>query len=314
MDREFPFPLPFSWYHVAYSDEIAAGELKPVHYFGRELVLFRDKQGTAGVFDAYCPHLGAHLGYGGEVTDEGLRCPFHHWTFDTGDGRCVDIPYCKRIPPRAAMQPLPVCEKNGVIMAWYHPLGDSPKWEIPDLPEYGHPDWTDWTRRDWKVKSRNQELAENTVDQAHFHYVHGTKNIADTEVVQSDGYFLNVVSKSKMGTSRGEADGVIDIRTYGFGFGCTRFKGIVETLVMTSGTPVDDEHVHMHLSFSVRKFDDEKATSGVGKAFLDEVERQFGQDIPIWENKIHLPKPLFCDGDGPIAELRRWAGQFYVES
>ena len=180
MDREFPFPLPFSWYQVAYSDEIGVGELKPIHYFGRELVLFRDMAGTARVFDAFCPHLGAHIGYGGEVTEQGLRCPFHHWSFSPEDGHCVDIPYCKRIPPKAAVEPLPVCEKNGIIMAWYHPLGESPKWEIPDLPEYDDPAWTEWTRRDWTVKSRTQELAENTVDAAHFLYVHGTKNIATT--------------------------------------------------------------------------------------------------------------------------------------
>jgi 3-ketosteroid 9alpha-monooxygenase subunit A len=49
----------------------------------------------------------------------------------------------------------------------------------------------------------------------------------------------------------------------------------------------------------------------VGRAFVAEIDRQFGQDIPIWENKIHLPRPLLCDGDGPIALLRSWARQFY---
>lgn len=313
MDREFPFPLPFSWYQVAYSDEIGVGELRPIHYFGRELVLFRDMAGTARVFDAFCPHLGAHIGYGGEVTEQGLRCPFHHWSFSPEDGRCVDIPYCKRIPPKAAVEPLPVCEKNGIIMAWYHPLGEPPEWEIPDLPEYGDPAWTEWTRRDWMVKSRNQELAENTVDAAHFFYVHGTKNIATTDVVESDGYFLNVLCQSRVDTSKGEADGKIDIHAYGLGFGCTRFKGVVETLVMTSGTPVDDEYVHMHLSCALRKLEDESTTSGVGKAFVGEIERQFSQDIPIWENKVHLEKPILCDGDGPIGDLRRWASKFYVD-
>jgi hypothetical protein len=143
--------------------------------------------------------------------------------------------------------------------------------------------------------------------------VHGTKNIATTDVVDSDGYFLNVICQSRVDTSKGEADGTIDIRTYGFGFGYTRFKGVVETLVMTSGTPVDDEYVHMHLSCALRKLGDESTTSGVGKAFVGEIERQFSQDIPIWENKVHLQKPILCDGDGPIGDLRRWASKFYVE-
>ena len=32
-------PLPFGWFMVAYSDELAVGEVKPLYYFGRDLVL-----------------------------------------------------------------------------------------------------------------------------------------------------------------------------------------------------------------------------------------------------------------------------------
>ncbi len=49
----------------------------------------------------------------------------------------------------------------------------------------------------------------------------------------------------------------------------------------------------------------------MGAAFIAEVTRQFNQDIPIWENKIFLPQPALCDGDGPIPALRRWGKQFY---
>ena len=115
-----------------------------------------------------------------------------------------------------------------------------------------------------------------------------------------------MVSRSKVGTGKGEADGRIEINTYGFGFGATRFTGVVETLVVTTGSPIDHERMHMRLCFTVRDTGDERFTEGVGKAFVAEIERQFGQDIPIWENKIHLERPVLCDGDGPIGELRRW--------
>ena len=60
----FPFGIPNCWFHVSYSDELKLGEVKPVHYFGRDLVLFRGEDGKAVCLDAYCPHLGAHLGVG----------------------------------------------------------------------------------------------------------------------------------------------------------------------------------------------------------------------------------------------------------
>ena len=41
----FPFPLPNGWFQVAYSDELAPGGVVPLHYFGRELVLFRTEGG-----------------------------------------------------------------------------------------------------------------------------------------------------------------------------------------------------------------------------------------------------------------------------
>ena len=42
-------------------------------------------------------------------------------------------------------------------------------------------------------------------------------------------------------------------------------------------------------------------------------ERQYGQDIPIWENKQYLTKPMLADGDGPLPVYRRWMRQFFSE-
>jgi 3-ketosteroid 9alpha-monooxygenase subunit A len=56
--------------------------------FGKDLVLFRGGDGALGLLDAYCPHLGAHLGVGGSVSADGcIQCPFHGWKFGT-DGKC----------------------------------------------------------------------------------------------------------------------------------------------------------------------------------------------------------------------------------
>ena len=310
MKREFPFPIPNGWFLLAVSDELRVGDVRPLHYFGRELVLFRTESGQARVFDAYCPHLGAHLGHGGKVVGDSLRCPFHAWRFD-GDGTCVEVPYAKRIPPRACVNSYPVVESRGNIMVWYHGAGEAPTWTLPDVPELESEEWTTPVRREWIVRSRNQELAENSVDQAHFRYVHGTNTVASSEV-KIEGNVFHVICKAEVDTSKGEADGVIDIRAHGFGFGVTRFTGVVETLVVTSGCPIDDERVHMRLQLTLRKLPDSDMTTGVGSAFVSEIERQFEQDIPIWENKIHHDRPVLCDGDGPIGQLRQWAQQFYT--
>lgn len=48
---------------------------------GREIVLFRDEQGTLGALDDVCPHRRMRLSEGCVVGDK-LRCAYHGWTFD----------------------------------------------------------------------------------------------------------------------------------------------------------------------------------------------------------------------------------------
>ena len=64
-------------------------------YLGLNLVAWRGESGKAYVADAYCPHLGAHLGIGGKVSQECITCPFHGWQFEGSNGALAKIPYSK---------------------------------------------------------------------------------------------------------------------------------------------------------------------------------------------------------------------------
>jgi nitrite reductase/ring-hydroxylating ferredoxin subunit len=310
MTRRFPFPLPDGWFQVAYSDDLAVGEVETLRYFARDLIAFRGEDGEAHVFDAHCPHLGAHLGYGGQVVSDRLRCPFHSWEFD-GSGRCVHLPYAKRIPAKAAIRSWPVCEKNGMLMLYHDKQGRPPTRDVPKVPEYESDEWSDYYRRDFVIRSQAQELAENTVDPAHFKFVHGTAELPRAKAwIDEDQVFrVNMDYPIVMGDQR--QNGEIEIAAHGLGFGISRFDGIVNTTVVIGGTPIDEDHVHNRLSFMVKKLDTEEATAGIGRAFVDEISRQFSEDMPIWENKVFWERPVLCDGDGPIALLRKWAAQFY---
>src|SRR3546814_6367094 len=69
---------PTGWFWVAWSHEVSVEDApRPLRYFGRDLVLYRGASGRPVVLDAHCPHLGAHLGYGGSVCDDDIVCPFH---------------------------------------------------------------------------------------------------------------------------------------------------------------------------------------------------------------------------------------------
>jgi phenylpropionate dioxygenase-like ring-hydroxylating dioxygenase large terminal subunit len=308
--KRFPFPMPNGWFAVCFSDEVPAGTLRSARYFARDLVVLRGADGVARAFDAYCPHLGAHLGHGGKVEGDGIRCPFHGWRYD-GSGRCVEVPYARKIPAKAALRRWEVVERNGLVFVWRHAAGAPPSWEVPVVAELTDGAWTAPERRDWVIRSCSQEMAENTVDPAHFRWVHRTNTVPETESAEIRGHVLHVVSNNRVATPRGEQPGRIEIQAHGFGFGWTRFSGIADLLVLTTGSPIDDDHTHTRLQFAVKKLASSDATRGVGRAFIAEIERQFQQDIPIWEHKIHLEHPLLVEGESDIATLRRWAKQFY---
>lgn len=312
-DYRFTFPpYPIGWFCVAYSHELEAGHVKPLKYFGRDLVIFRTEEGVAHLLDAHCPHLGAHLGYGGKVEGDDIRCPFHAWTFN-GEGRCTSVPYAKKkIPMKATIRRWEIREVNGMIMAWHHPDGAEPSWEPPTIAEYGDDAWTDYKFREWTIKTRNQEMAENAVDTAHFHYLHGTQNLPEAKA-KPDGHILRVVSNTVSRSPAGPVEGEIQVEMHGFGFTTTRFVGIVETLLVNSVTAIDAEYVHCRFAFMVKKVGGRSVTEGIGAAYIAEIERQLEQDIPIWENKVHIKPPILCDNDGPIGRFRSWCKQFYAD-
>jgi nitrite reductase/ring-hydroxylating ferredoxin subunit len=68
-------------------DNIPEQTVATYNVSGEELVAYRDGAGQVIVLDAFCPHHGAHLGYDSLVEAGCIRCPFHHFYFNS-EGRC----------------------------------------------------------------------------------------------------------------------------------------------------------------------------------------------------------------------------------
>jgi phenylpropionate dioxygenase-like ring-hydroxylating dioxygenase large terminal subunit len=305
-------PIPNGWFAIAVSDEIAAGEVAIRHYFDQDLVAFRTQAGRIAVVDPYCPHLGAHLGHGGRVEGERLRCPFHGWAFDA-EGVCRDIPYAKRIPPNAQARRWPTLERYGFVFVWRDPQGGSPWFDLPEVPEATSADWSTHQRYDWTIRAHGQELGENGVDPAHFRFVHGTLNVPVMDA-QEDGPYRIAHQPVEMRTPRGDVKGAIDSRSAGMGFSATRFTGICETLELATATPVDARSTHVRYAFTQPRVGGQDPKGGVAAAIIRDIVKQTNEDIPIWENKVYRERPTLCDGDGPIAQYRRWCQQFYPKA
>jgi phenylpropionate dioxygenase-like ring-hydroxylating dioxygenase large terminal subunit len=303
---------PFGWYGICYSDELAVGEVKAVRYLSRDMAVWRGEDGQARVLDAYCRHLGAHMGHGGRVHGNDLECPFHAWRYN-GTGAVTEIPYAKTIPPQAkradCVRSWPVTERNGLIWIWYHPDGAAPLWEVETYPEVGSADWTPYKKFQWRVYNSLRNMHDNGLDMAHFLYVHRTAVFPESEIV-IDGQRLSATARAKLGTPKGLVDGAIVSSGLSPGQSSVRFEGISETLLVSAITPVEPDELHARFAFTQPKSEAEGPMGGLARALIRDICKQFDQDKVIWDRQRYETEPLMCDGDGPVPLARERYDQF----
>lgn len=308
-ERGLDIGFPFGWYALEPSSFVKTGEVKPLRYFAKDLAMWRGEDGKVRVTDAWCKHLGAHMGHGGKVHGNLLECPFHAWRYDGEEGVVKDIPYSRSIPPqvkRKCLRSWPVTEANGWIWAWYHPRDVAPMWEVVTHAEVGDPTWTEFETHEWIVYGSIQNMAENGVDLAHFQYIHGTAGLPSAELRWGDwGRGADV--KAKMGTPNGMVDGLIAYDTMGPGQSWIRFSGISETLLVASLAPVEEDVLRVRYCFTQASGDG----AGLARALIRDVCKQLDQDKVIWDRMRFLRQPMICEGDGPIAQFRQWYSRYY---
>ena len=315
-------PIPFGWFAVAYSKDLAPGEVNPTYLFDQHQVLFRTESGEARMLEAFCPHLGAHLGHGGKVVGEQLACPFHGWQLD-GDGRVRAVPYAEAMPRRiqegACLYSYPVQERNQMIWAWYHPRRIAPTFEIEDIPEFSDPDWSELETYEWEIESHIQETGENAVDIAHFVYVHSARAMPKATITL-DGC-RRVTKMVSLSPKIGE-DGTVDLsqtedshltsRNWGPGMSAQTFDRAFKTVMMGTMTPVTGNRLILRFAFTKPRNLSEQFNL-LTQGLVAETVRQVGHDIEIWKHKLYREDPILCDGDGPVAKYRQWFRQFYDE-
>jgi 3-ketosteroid 9alpha-monooxygenase subunit A len=314
MASRYPFPsTPNGWFSVGVGADLAPGDVRPVTYLEQDLVLFRGDDGVARVFDAHCPHFGAHLGVGGRVCGDGITCPFHGWQF-AGDGQLVSVPGLDTTP-RAAARAWPVCERNGCIFVWHHAQGVSPDYEVIGY-RADEASWTPWRRNTYRVRIHVQELTYNIIDRAHFAAVHDMERPEkDHFEVRFEGPSM-IVEQSLKVTAVDAGGYEVQTTTTTCGPGIVAVEvnqDTIEMLTYITQTPIDEEHTEVSLIFSMKALPDEGATESISELNDRITNEQFTQDVPIWENKVYRQRPMITKIDGPVAQYRRWFRQFYSD-
>ncbi|KAL6045902.1 Aminopyrrolnitrin oxidase PrnD-like Rieske oxygenase [Balamuthia mandrillaris] len=319
-------PYPNTWYALIESKDLQKGQVKSVYAVGCELVVWRKSDGTPVVLDAYCAHLGANLASGEcKVIDDCVRCPFHHWRYDS-TGKCVDIPYTsKPIPSNAKVHSWPVTEWAGRIWFYYHhERKQEPEFELPrdlddDLkgmrPAGGGQVW---------MKSNLMEPLENCSDPVHFKTIHGHPSVPflskhltldHTITCKERGFVVEFTDMP-----------VLKLFDRTLPFGISDYVNVHVTFIGPSiayfrfHTP-DKGTAYMVKSLTpvaplrVKSLDlfwmDPRMSWFFGFFLKKQAFNGFMEDMPIWNYKRGVSKPLVVQGDGKIMKRRRWLRQFY---
>jgi nitrite reductase/ring-hydroxylating ferredoxin subunit len=307
-------PYPNSWFLFGFSDELPPGGLLARPFMGQQVAVFRTPAGQAAAVDAYCPHLGAHFGYGRRVEGELLRCPFHGFCYDT-QGRCVRTGYGTPPPPKAVLRTWPLREQNGLLLVYHHAQGAPPAWEIPALEANG---WTTVRYRKFELFDHPQETTENSVDVGHFAFVHNYRNTRMLRQAVTEGPYLSTafaVQRAVPGLERLLPELLFefqfDTQIYGLGYSLVNVSVPalkLQARLWVLPTAIDEQRITLHLAASLRADKGPLLSRLLAGEMLRGLVRDARQDFVIWQNKQYLHPPALAEGDGPIGKYASGPG------
>jgi 3-ketosteroid 9alpha-monooxygenase subunit A len=315
------------WHCLGLTETFRDGKPHAINAFGTKLVVFAGGDGQLNVLDGYCRHMGGDLTQG-TIKGNNVACPFHDWRW-SGEGRCVEIPYAKRVPLRARTRAWTTLEKNGQLFVWNDPQGNPPPPEVepPAIDGVGSDEWSEWVWNTIVIEGSNcREIIDNMADMAHFYYIHFAfptyfKNIFEGHIATQ---YLDSRGRPDVGSGSNYAGEDNLLRSEASYFGPSYminylwndFKGTsIESVLINCHYPIDANSFVLQYAVMVKRppgVDGETANKIAGK-FSRSFSVGFLQDVEIWKNKSRIDNPLLCEEDGPVYQLRRWYEQFYVD-
>jgi len=289
------------WHPIGALQELLAEPVQPVRILAEDLTLFRTLKGELGLIAKSCAHRAISLAYG-IPQENGLRCAYHGWTYNT-EGKVIDMPFEPACLP-LKVKSYAVQELGGLIWAY---LGPEP---APLLPR-----WEQLVRTDLNKSMRMRELPanwlqcmDNSLDPVHFEHLHGhyqnywnKKNGLDKAMnpaphVKIDfDVFEYGIYKRRLTSADDEANPPDDWTTgHPIIFPNTLVQGTGEAFGYQIRVPTDDTHT-LHLTY-------------FGRPYKEGEERH--DDVTLTRSEVKYNRFGLVDEGGILPEDEMvWIGQ-----
>ncbi|MFG2720778.1 Rieske 2Fe-2S domain-containing protein [Streptomyces sp. NPDC048416] len=301
------------WHLFAFLSELT-GNLTPLAIGPRRLMAVRQHD-EVRLFDANCPHRGAHLGIGGTVDGDCVICPFHGKRITLGDttGR------------RWAVREHPVLRWG---QALFTRLGQDDA-DDRGLPaalaafDATHPLVAALTR---DIAAPAELIVENAFDGDHFTALHKVPKVGGMQTRPGEAGELVIEGEFFMQTSPWQDDRAKEaVRWEAVRTGVVRWdyrprflaRAFSPGVVVTEFGPPGRTHVIVTAAVPTATGCTARVAIGVSAGHEAELpmliagsHKAIGEDISIWENLDLTAEPHYDAGDRPVLAFKAFCAGF----
>jgi len=212
--------------------------------------------------------------------------------------------------------PWPVLEINQMVLIWHDIEKQEPDFYPNKIEACYSEEWSDYSMASFLVKNNCRELIDNMADKGHFGPVHQAPFEGFWNEAKDHTYTQEMTANSPIlgGDlfSQATYEGPAYMTTY---MSAVQDGNTVESRLLVSHLPLTMTSFQINFGVMVKKVPgmSKEEEDAFVQGYVDANNYAFGQDVAIWENKIYIPDPVVCDGDGPLHKLRKWYGQFLVD-
>lgn len=291
------------WYQIAFDRELTEG-ITPLAVERRLLAVRR--AGKVRVFDAVCPHRGAHLGLGGTLDGEAIVCPFHARRIALGSAAGCDY----------HVKEYETFSIGGMVFAR---LSGDEGADVPFILRSLERDHEFVTGFSMTVPVAAELVIENGFDALHFQPVHALHAAPSLHVVSDDHGELRVegvfsVSRSFWQSGPGAVVSVpYAARGLSPGLILSHLGGANPVYLLTAATPLSPTECTIRLTIAAPPGDDATEQETARREFvIAQARRGLERDLEIWRNLAPDAPARYAPEDAAVIAFRRYVARFAV--